>query len=278
MSDEVSADATATETESTVETVDQTEETTEVIAESEEKSSEEKAEDEETKRQASERTKRRREQRAKAAARREREARIEAEKRAEYYRGLAEARASSEPQENAKPQADDFESYDEYLDAVVDWKLAQAGTKEEEQAPAAKPESKPDAQPEPEEFKSFREAGTKKYGEDFEEMMEAARNQEFAASELMVNAMLTEEVGPDLAMHFYDNPDEALRVSQLPPLKQAMELNKVAESLKTQPEKKISQAPDPIKPEKGSSVRDVDLSKVDTEEYIARRRKQLYGA
>ena len=247
-----------------------------------ETAAEDKADEE--KRQASERTKRRRRQRREAEIRREKEARIEAEKRAEYYRGIAEAKGLEQGNTDGEPSQDDFETYDEYTRALIKWELAQANKTEKPQESNKDAEQAPETQNtgpvSSEEFKSFTDKGSEKYGEDFDYMIQAAQNNEFAATEIMVEAMVSEEYGVDLAMHFYDNPDEAARVAGLSPLKQVQELNKLGAEIKTKstPEKKISNAPDPITPERESSVPEVDPSKMTTEQYIKYRRKQLAGA
>jgi hypothetical protein len=244
--------------------------TPEQKAEAEEKADEEK-------RQASDRTKRRRRQRREAAIRREQEARIEAEKKAEYYRGLAEAGKQPESKEGGEPSQDEFETYEEYTRALIKWELAQANKEiEKPQKKEPAPETQETGPVSSEAFKSFTDAGTEKYGEDFDDMIQAAMNNEFAATEIMVEAMVEEDYGIDLAMHFYDNPEEAARIAKLSPRKQVQELNKLgAEVSKPKPEKKLSAAPEPITPEKDSSVPEVDTSKMTTEQYIKHRRKQL---
>jgi hypothetical protein len=66
----------------------------------------------------------------------------------------------------------------------------------------------------------------------------------------MAEVIQESEVGPQVAYHLGKNPDEALRISKLPPLAQAREIGKIEATFASNaPQvKKVSSAPEPIKP------------------------------
>jgi len=239
----------------------------------------EEVEAEEKEKQASERTKLRRRQRRDAKFNREREARVEAEKEAAYYRGLSEGSKQPEVKEDGEPKSSDYEDYDEFIDAKVEWKFAQANKATEKPKPAQEATTTDSTEPS-EEFKSFQTKGLEKFGEDFTDMIEAAKNQEFASSQIMVEAMIEEDNGPEMAMHFYDNPDEAAKIAKMSPLRQVKALAALGDTLSVkEAPKKTSEAPEPITPEKDSSVRkSVDSSKESMADYVARRAKERVAA
>lgn len=253
------------EAQAPVEELESTGEETEQVADSQNDETEEK--------QASERTRRRREQRRFARERRERDARLEAEKEAAYYRGQLEALKVQEP---GKPNQEDFDDYNDYVEALTDWKVEQRMKPKEPAQPQA-PDNGPHISPEV--VESFNNSGTEKFGADFEDMMEAARNGEFACSADMAEYMFSESVGPDMAMHFYDHPDEAKKIANLSPRAQMRALDKLAtafsgESKDTPREQqKISQAPPPVKPERGESSAGADT----LEKAAARRDMAAYS-
>lgn len=284
---EDAAEVTAHDDTSSQEQVDSTATPeTEKLELSPDEQAEAEAKAEEEQKQASDRTKTRRRQRRDAKVRRATEAQHKAEIDAAYWKGKAESGGSKQEAEGeTEPQQDDFESYDEYNRAIVRWEIAKAvkGTEKpskEDKAPES--QTSQDIAGEPtEEFKTFKAAGTEKYGQDFDDMIEAAMNNEFASSTIMVETMMEDENGADMAMHFYDNPEEAARIAQLSPRKQVQELTKLGETLgkssSESPARKISGAPEPITTEKGSSAHSVDLDKVDMEDYVKQRRKQKMG-
>jgi hypothetical protein len=273
------------------------------------------AQDEEARnQQANERTKRRRDQRRRSRDRQNVDARIKAETDAAYYRGRLEEREAAvnqqaQQQENIKPKVEDFGTYDDYVDALTDWKVDQrmnaankkAGDQNQQKQDNQQQRTPQNQQTEPhmnEEAKKqaleFKKSGVEKFGADFDEMLEAAQRTEFAATDVMLEAIIESGVGPDIAMHLYDNPEESFRIANLSAYRQGKEIGKIAEQLKigggssnqshqnqhqqsNAQNQNISKAPAPIVPEKGSSVPSTDMSKLSTDEYISKRRKQLHG-
>jgi hypothetical protein len=99
----------------------------------------------------------------------------------------------------------------------------------------------------------------------------------------MADVMVDSDVGTKLAQHFLSNPDEASRIADLSPARQAAEIGKLEAKLSAVSTKKPSNAPDPINPVngKGSSVPtnlyDARLGS-NTEAWIEARRAQRAAA
>lgn len=267
--------------------------------------------EEDKKRQVNERTHRRREQRRRAEERRQADERLRLEREAAYYRGLAEGQTragAAQADEDPKPRREDFLSDDDWADARDDWRERQAAKKK--QAKPADPATQDPRQPAPStaahpaaidpEVQAGRDRwlgqGDAEFGEDFQDMLEAAGRNEFPVTTTMAEATYDLANGAAVAMHLYDNPEEATRIAQLPLYKQVKEINRIGRELNggqapktpapaadTPPQRNISRAPAPVTPEKpGDAPRQKPLSQLgtspeDTAEYIKRRRKQLYG-
>lgn len=96
----------------------------------------------------------------------------------------------------------------------------------------------------------------------------------------MAEAILDSDVSVKLALHLTQHPEDASRIANLSPARQAAEIGKLEAKLSAAISKKPSNAPDPIKPVggKGSSVSsDIYDPKLanDTAAWIAARNAQL---
>ena len=94
----------------------------------------------------------------------------------------------------------------------------------------------------------------------------------------MQEAIRDSEVGPKLLRHFANNRAEVLRLAALSPVTQLREIGKIEAAIINKPQpavKRVSQAPEPIKPTGGNSPSDVDEDKIPMQEYLARERAKL---
>lgn len=283
----------------------------------EEKAQAEQAANEKSQKEASERTRKRREQRRNARAKRDAEARAKAEQEAAYYKGLAEGRSTAGVKDQAdqdpRPMRADFIDEDEYFDARYDWKERQKEraqpTKTQRQEPEQSRQQPQDAQA-PSDTKTtyddFKGQGQEQYGDDFDDMLRAADDGEFALTRDMYEAMMDTDVSVDISMYLYDNPDESRKIAKLSPYRQTKEIEKIKQTIAGQKgsseppntdkpadtgrasttlpaptprvSKKVSNAPPPVRPEKkDGTVSPTDLSKLSTEAFIRKRNKQLHG-
>ena len=136
-------------------------------------------ETEEEKQQANQRTRRRRAQRRNQRAFEvEREARVKAEQEAAYLRGKAEGQQGT-TQNNGEPNEDAFETYGDYLKALTKWEIQQIAPEKDE----IQGEIQGEIQDEIPRFdvrkvETFNDIGFEKYGDDFQDMLDAAKRSE----------------------------------------------------------------------------------------------------
>ena len=159
------------------------------------------------------------------------------------------AKQDAQPADNGEPKREQFETYEAYIEARADWR---ADRKVEERLNKQRDDDARDrtAAEQQKLEKQFRERAqvAAKGIEDFEDVMEAS---EAPMTRAMAEAILTSDVGPNLAYHLAKNPEEAERIAALPAARQAAEIGKLEAKLAAEPPKetkKPSKAPDPIKP------------------------------
>lgn len=88
--------------------------------------------------------------------------------------------------------------------------------------------------------------------EDFEQV---AYNPNLPITNVMAETIQASDIGPDLAYYLGANPKEADRISRLSPYLQAKEIGRLEVKLTTEPmTKKVSNAPEPISPNKPRSA------------------------
>lgn len=205
-----------------------------------------------------------------------------------YERGQREAMQKTRHQVPAKPRLDEYDTQEEYLEALADYKLDERIRKLEDADDA---DGKPDAEDtediptstkivDDEVFDSYLDKGEEQFGNDFNDMMEAAKNNEFEVSPFMAEVIFESDNGPAIAMYLYDNPKESAKIAKLNPARQMREILKLETNLKNG-ERRVSRAPRPPTPETktGGNPRIVDLSKpMPTEDYIRQRRAQMESA
>jgi len=215
----------------------------------------------------------------------EAEAKIEAEKEraAKLEKELEEARkpkqAEPPPVNFAKPKpvVGDFQTYEDYVDAVTDWKLekkeseafAKRLQEEETKKQAEKAnEVKKEQQTFDEKRKATIETGKGKY-KDFDEVVQAIPGQILTFQ--MAQVIVDSDNGSDVIYHLGKNIQEAERISKLNPWAMAREIGKIEERLKLT-EKKTTKAPPPINPNPGKAdvIPEIDPEK-DPAGWIAAR-------
>lgn len=186
--------------------------------------------------------------------------REEERRREELERKLAEA-TSAKPAEKpeagkagGKPVPESFNSYDEYIEALTDWKLEQKEKARVEEATRAKAaEVETQRRRVAEAFEEKTNAAVAKYP-DFVEALDA----DVPMSEAMMQVMVLHSQGLDIAYHLAKNPAEAARISELVPSAAARELEKIAASLNapagTETSKPTTKAPKPPSTVGGSAA------------------------
>ena len=155
-----------------------------------------------------------------------------------------------------KPSVDDFENYDDYIDALTDYKVSQAMPTIQEQFNLEKDKDRQNQKLQ--KTRDKLDAGRGKY-DDFDAV---AMNESVPYSQDMLDIITDSDDTADIAYYFGKNTSEAARVSGLPALDAAREIGKIEAKLslgEIKPEtksetKKITSAPEVIQPVGGSGT------------------------
>lgn len=179
--------------------------------------------------------------------------------------------------ENAPPSRDDFDDYQEFLEARTEWKTketirAEMAKGAEERRQVQEQEQQRQAQTSVEQQLEDRKAkGREKY-KDFQEV---ALADDVPINPLMAEIIAGSDNGEDMAYFLGKNRDEALRIARLSPLAAAKELGALEASLKAKPVvvPKTTTAPAPATPVSGSSGSATqDVASLDMDAYMAKRK------
>jgi len=210
----------------------------------------------------------------KRAAEAERRAQ-EAERKLQEAEGKKGGKAKPETQDDeGEPDPSDFDSYDEYLDSLADWKADQKiGAKGKKGDKAADDDSSKDKGDQDAEFTEALEdvqdafSETRKTLKDFDEVI---GQEDLQITRDMVVAMADSDDPGAIAYHLGKNKQEAARIAKLSPIAQAKEIGKIEAKLAAKPQqpgKKTTSAPDPIDPVKGSDSTSKAPQDMDFAEY-----------
>lgn len=204
-----------------------------------------------------------------------------AEREAAYWKGVAEGKVKPQEtprQETApkgKPTIDQFENYDEYIEALTDWKVEQRFEASKTETTKTKEQERREAR-----IKSFNERITEAADED-PDIMEYYQDDTLPISQSMGEIIMDSEAGPQLLKYLGENRKEATRISRLSPLAAAKELGKIEDKIlnPTKVEtKKVSQAPEPITPVKPrGKVTDPTDDNADISDFIRARNQAQFG-
>lgn len=200
----------------------------------------------------------------------------EARREADYWHGVAEASKPkpTEPAANApaadpnKPKAENFETYDEFTEALTDWKIEQREQRRDAQQQAAAQAT----------TWQQRAAEAKAAMPDFDEVMAASSA---PMSHAMAEVLKESEHGPALAYHLAKNAAEAERIARLSPLAAARELGRIEATLSTPAAapapapKKVTSAPTPPTPIGSGRSTTGDPANMSQADYMAWRQTQL---
>lgn len=200
-------------------------------------------------------------------------ARHEAEREAAYWKSLA-SKPAQQDQPVQKPTRDAFQSDEEFIEAVADWKAEQriqeAFSKREE-AERQRREVE-ETQRRQMTYAERAEAAVKEIP-DFYEVVSAS---DIPVSDAVRDVLIESDKGPELAYHLAKNPDVAEHLNTLSPLAAARELGRIEATLSkpaVQP-KPVTKAPAPIKPIGQGQAATKAPTEMSMDEYKAMRAKQ----
>lgn len=180
-------------------------------------------------------------QRAREAAQRERERAIRLEAENEALRrqlngGKEESKAAVTPVDKPKPKAEDFDTHEDYLDALSDWKVDVKLAERERNAQAEKLAQS---------WEEKKSAARQKY-DDFDEVF----NEAPMPGPIVAGALLKHAAGVEIGYYLAKNPDTYKRLNAMKdPIDVAYEMASIASKIAT-PEKTkaTSNAPRPPAP------------------------------
>lgn len=186
--------------------------------------------------------------------------------------------AQKKVETEGKPKATDFDTHDEYVEALTDWKIEakEKATEAKQRQTQALTEAQKQGQAFQEKIGEF-----KKTTKDFDEVLEEVSD--LRASPGLLEVIIRSKIGPQLMYELAKDRAELERINQLDVLDAAKEIGKIEVRLSKpespSTEKKQSKAPAPITPIGGSgsaraakSIYDPNISQRDFERM---RQKQM---
>lgn len=171
------------------------------------------------------------------------------------------------PVEDPRPNRIDFDSEEEYEDALFDWRDNQKAPKQQEE----KQEVDPTIQ---ETLDSF-EAELEELDEDAAYVV---MEEDWPCSKDMTDYIMSSEIRAQLAYHLATHQDIAGKIAKMSPILAARELAKVEGELSSNLKASGSAPetpPPPLEPSKAVSVPIANAEKMSTQQWVEQRRKQL---
>lgn len=145
---------------------------------------------------------------------------------------------------NAKPVSENFNSYDEFLEALADWKVDERERQREAQR--AQQEQQAKAQEQQKSFGQRVEAAREKH-EDFDEV---AGRDDVIIPPAAAQAIVEATDGAEIMYHLGKHPEIAEKLQGLSPYQQVLEIGRISQSFAQPTPKKaapVSKAPAPVK-------------------------------
>ena len=189
----------------------------------------------------------------KRIAKEQRKAQREADRRVAEALAQAQAKApkadAPAPSANDRPKPENFQTTEDYVEAVSEWKAEQIidrKTKERAEATAANEQER--YQREIQTAHVEREDTARDKYSDYDDVV---GNPRLPINAVMADAIRMSDQGPDIAYHLGKHPEEAAKIAKLPPILAVKELGKLEAKLAAEPPtptKRSSSAPEPINP------------------------------
>jgi hypothetical protein len=210
----------------------------------------------------------------------QRKKRQDAEREAAYWKGRAEGQGKQEPPAAPSaapvaPKLDQFETYEQY-EAAKDEYLLQAAEHRAVQRIQASQQAAAAATAD-QTFQKRIDAAVKE-DPSFADVM---RDPTLPISVHMIPALKESENAPKLFRWLDQNRVEAARIASLPSMQAAREMGileaKISFAPVAEPPKRVSSAPEPVKPVTTTSSATVDEDSLPMEEYHKRRTQKNYG-
>lgn len=178
--------------------------------------------------------------------------------------------------EKEKPDADNYETNAEYIEAITDWKVDQR------ERSNAETQIKNHSKEQEADFFAVIDSGTEKYA-DFNEVarkLPADGGPEITSP--MLEAMMECDNPIDVAYYLGENVEESKRIARLSPIAAGREIGKIearfeAGGVKKTPQKTTTKTIAPSSPIAGKTVTTKGLENLSTKDFMTSRNKQ-FGA
>ena len=176
-------------------------------------------------------------------------------------------------EQQAAPKLEQYQSIEEYLDALADFKAAQKADKVFKEREAAERQSRQQSE------QAKLHEGFTKQTEDaravYDDFDEVVDNPDLPISQAMAEAIMRSTNGADVAYYLGKNPEQAARLASLDPFSAAVEIGRIAATVVRPQPRKASNAPPPIQPVGTRATPVTDPDKMSTDDWLKWRNGQL---
>ena len=179
---------------------------------------------------------------------------------------LEQMRAQLAPKQK-EPQMSDFDTFDDYTEALAEYKFNQKAQAQQQQA-----SQQQQAQKVAQDWQSKVEK-VRAVAPDFDEAFANVAEITFAQSTL--DAVAGHEKGAEIAYLLGKNVGEAYRIAALPPYQQLMAIGELAARTNVPKPKTVSTAPAPVKPVGSSSGGKKSVNEMSDKEFNEWRANQI---
>lgn len=181
--------------------------------------------------------------------------------------------AQQAQQPSQAPKLEQYNSIEEYLDALADHKASQKfdHLAKEREAKESQTRQQQEVAKLHESYTKQTEQARQAYG-DFDDVVQ---DPDLPISQAMAEAIMRSTNGADVAYYLGKNPDQAARIASLDPFSAAVEIGRIAATVVRPQPRKTSNAPPPIQPVGARATPVTDPDKMSADEWIKWRNGQL---
>lgn len=170
-----------------------------------------------------------------------------------------------------KPALEQFDSYEDWVEALSDWKTDVKLARRDQQAQQREAATK----------RQQADAKARESYADFDEVMESLP--QVAMSQVAIDSIVESDHSADLLYHFGKNPDEAERISRMTPVQQVKAIGRLESQFDKKPEPKpaptpprrVTQAPEPVAPVGVKNNVPPDPDNMSDEDWLKHERERL---
>lgn len=181
--------------------------------------------------------------------------------------------AQQAQQPSQAPKLEQYNSIEEYLDALADHKASQKfdHLAKEREAKESQTRQQQEVAKLHESYTKQTEQARQAYG-DFDDVVQ---DPDLPISQAMAEAIMRSTNGADVAYYLGKNPDQAARIASLDPFSAAVEIGRIAATVVRPQPRKASSAPPPIQPVGARATPVTDPDKMSADEWMKWRNSQL---